>query len=129
MDPKKIITVGINVTLIVALGLFILVIHLMGDRHCPIELKNAGSVNVSIKTIHSTGREWNMVVDSVSLMPDEKLEIGQCINCDPIHASDFEFNAIVVYLSDGKPKLVHRKDMAEYLKELPRVGCSTFELR
>lgn len=101
----------------------------MGDRFCKIQLQNQSQENVSVKTIRSTGNEWTMIVDSVILGPNEKFEIGHCINCTTLKQSDFDFDAIVLFEGEKEPKLIHRKDLFAYLNNLERVDCATFVVR
>ena len=113
---------------VIFLGVIIFGLSVMGDRFCKIELQNLGQENISVKTVISTGNEWTMVVDSVSIGPKEKVELGNCINCTTLKQSDFDFDAIVIFKSNNEPKLIHRKDLSDYLNTLERVDCATFEL-
>lgn len=100
----------------------------MGDRFCKIELQNLGREEISIKTVVSTGKEWTMVVDSVSIRPKEKFELGSCINCTTLKQSDFDFDAILIIRIGEEKRLILRKDLPDYLKTLDRIECATFEL-
>lgn len=123
---KKIILVTMGILGTIFLGLLIFGVSIMGDRFCKIQLQNHGQGILSIKTIKSTGQEWTMVVDSVTIGPNEKLDIGDCINCATLKKSDFDFDAIVIFEINKKPKLIHRKDLPDYLNKLEKVDCSTF---
>lgn len=110
------------------LGLIIFGISVMGDRYCKVELQNVGQENVNIKTVVSSGNGWNIVVDSVSIRPQEKFKLGNCINCTTLKQSDFDFDALVI-IDKRESKLIHRKDLPDYLSTLQRVDCATFTLK
>jgi hypothetical protein len=126
---KKILLITIWTLGIIFLGVILFGISIMGDRFCKIELRNSRQGNISIKKIKWTGNEWTMIVDSVALTPNEKFEIGNCINCSTLKKSDFDFDAIVLFVDGDKPQLLHRKDMVDYLSKLTRIDCVTFEVR
>ena len=100
----------------------------MGDRYCKVELQNVGQENVNIKTVVSSDNGWNIVVDSVSIRPQEKFKLGNCINCTTLKQSDFDFDALVI-IDKRESKLIHRKDLPDYLSTLQRVDCATFTLK
>jgi hypothetical protein len=127
MTKQILLTIGILGTII--LGLIIFGVSIMGDRFCKIQLQNQRLESLSVKTIKSTGNEWTMIVDSVAIGPNEKLGIGDCINCAAIDKSDFDFDAIVLFESNKRPKLILRKDLIDYLGKLEKVGCATFLVR
>ena len=110
------------------LGLIIFGISVMGDRYCKVELQNVGQENVNIKTVVSSDNGWNIVVDSVSIRPQEKFKLGNCINCTTLKQSDFDFDALVI-IDKRESKLIHRKDLPDYLSTLQRVDCATFTLK
>lgn len=126
---KKVILFTIGTLGVLFLGLIIFGLSVMGDRFCKIQLQNLGQENISIKTVVSTGNEWTMIVDSVSIEPQEKFEIGNCINCSTLKKADFDFDAIVILRNKNESKLIHRKDLPDYLNTLQRVDCATFNLR
>jgi len=127
--PKNAILFAIGTLGIVFLGFIIFGISVMGDRYCKVQLQNYEQKSLGVKTIRSTGNEWTMVVDSVTLGFNDKFDIGSCINCSSLKQTDFDFDAIVLFQDSKLPKLIHRKDLVKYLDSLERVDCATFVVR
>jgi hypothetical protein len=126
---KKLILFTIGTIGIIFLGLIIFGISVMGDRFCKVQLLNHGQKSIGVKTVRSTGNEWTMVVDSLALGPNDKFDIGSCINCSSLKPTDFDFDALVLFQHSKPPKLIHRKDLVDYLDSLERVDCATFIVR
>jgi hypothetical protein len=126
---KKMLLFTFGTLGIIFLGVIIFGLSFMGDKICTIELQNSRQENLSIKTVKYTDNEWTMIVDSLALIPNEKYEIGNCINCTTLKQSDFDFDAIVLFVNGDEPKLIHRKDLIDYLNSLERIDCATFEVQ
>lgn len=126
---KKVMLFLVGTVGIVFLGLIIFGIRVMGDRFCKVQLQNRAQKNLGVKTVRATGNEWTMMVDSVALGFNDKFDIGSCINCATLKQTDFDFDAIVIYQDSKMPKLIHRKDLVNYLDSLERVDCATFIVR
>jgi hypothetical protein len=126
---KRIIFITLGTLGTAFLGFIIFGISVMGDRYCKIQLQNQRQDNISIKTVKSTGKEWTMTVDSLLIRPNENFEIGHCINCSTLDKSDFDFDAIMLFVGSDKPRLIHRKDLPDFLGKLERDDCATFVVR
>jgi hypothetical protein len=126
---KRIVLITFGTLGTVFLGLIVFGISVMGDRYCKIQLQNQRQDDISIKTVKATGNEWTMTVDSVLIKPSENFEIGHCINCSTLDKSDFDFDAIVIFSGSDAPRLIHSKDLPDYLGKLERDNCATFVVR
>lgn len=125
---SKFLTV-IGITGLLFIGVLIFGISVMGDRYCKIEIMNDGDSRLILKTFEYTNYDKKLTVDSINLNPKQRIEIGQCINCNAIKYSDIDFDSIGIYNSDNKLTIWKSKDFADFLTKNERVDCATFKIK
>lgn len=125
---NKFLTV-IGIIGLLFIGVLIFGISVMGDRYCKIEIMNDGDSRLILKTFEYTNYDKKLTVDSINLNPKQRIEIGQCINCNTIKHSDIDFDSIGIYNSDNKLTIWKSKDFADFLTKTERVDCATFKIK
>ena len=90
---------------------------------------NDGDSRLILKTFEYTNYDKKLTVDSINLNPKQRIEIGQCINCNAIKYSDIDFDSIGIYNSDNKLTIWKSKDFADFLTKNERVDCATFKIK
>ncbi len=124
---------AIGILLLIAVAgfsaFFLIGISVMGDRHCIIQIKNEGRGQLILKTFQYTRYDKKLTVDSIVLTPNERIEIGQCINCSTPDSLDINFDAIAIYDAAHKSRLMYRTDLIKYLETKDKEDCITYIVR
>jgi hypothetical protein len=124
---------AIGILLLIAVAgfsaFFLIGISVMGDRNCTIQIKNEGRGQLILKTFQYTRYDKKLTVDSIVLSPNEKIKIGQCINCSTPDTMDINFDAIAIYDNELKSKLMYKTDLIKYLETKDKEDCVTYILR
>jgi hypothetical protein len=104
-------------------------IHVAGDRNCRIQIQNGGQQQLILKTFQLTSYDKKLTVDSVVLGPNERMEIGSCINCSTPDTLDIDFDAIGIYDANGDFKMMSRGKLIKYLETMDKDDCVTYLVR
>ncbi len=124
---------AIGILLLIAVAgfsaFFLIGISVLGDKHCTIQIKNEGKGKLNLKTIQYSRYDKKLTVDSITLNPNEKLEIGHCINCATPDTLDISFDAIVFYDAKMISRLMYRAELINYLETKEKEDCITYIIR
>jgi hypothetical protein len=98
----------------------------MGDRVCKIEIQNKGKKDLVLKTVDYTQYGNKLYVKTIRLKQNERLEIGDCINCSTLDTLNFKYRAIGISVEGQESKLFTNTELKEYLMTKDKVDCATF---
>lgn len=126
---SKVITTVAFICSVSIVGIFIWGIAIMGDQYCTIQIQNTGQRQLILKTFQYTDYDKKLIVDSLALGQNEKIEIGHCINCSIPDTMDIHFDAIGFYDKNGAFNLMNRRELIEYLETMSKGDCITYIVR
>jgi len=105
-------------------------LRMLGDRYCQIEIQNGSDKNLIYKTFLLFENNSKLLVDSICLNPNEKLIIGNCINCYTIDTLDLDFDLFGIYDYTNKNYVtLNRSEFLEYLLKFDKTECATFVVK
>jgi len=123
---KLLIIIGVLGT--VFLGLIVFGLRFMGDRVCKIEIQNNGKQDLVLKTVDYTQYGNKLYVKTIRLKQNERLEIGNCVNCSTLDTLNFKYSAIGIVAKGQELKLFPKKELKEYLMTKAKIDCATYLL-
>jgi len=112
------------------IGVLIWAPKFLGDVIYPLEIQNDGTKELKIKTYRLiyTGDKKELTVDSITLKPKQKIDIGTSHSCSKIDTTYIKVEAIEVF--DEKTSVfMKRREIVEYLTTKAKEGCATYLIR
>lgn len=101
----------------------------MGDKFYSLEIQNGKDIQIKLKTYTTTQPGSKIKMDSVVMNPGNKFEIGTTHSCSTIDTMLIEIDAIEIFETNHKSKLIKKKALPDYLQTMTKVDCSTYSIR
>ncbi len=101
----------------------------MGDKFYTLQVQNHSEFVLKVKTYRTTQPGNRLLVDSLVLNLNDKLEIGTTHSCSTINPLLIRFDSIEIFDSSDKSRRFNKEELSDYLQTMEKADCSTYLIR